>query len=147
GVPVVNLEHLGLSLPHPQQENPFRPRQGEDRCAPLHLLLDIFPAIADRLQPTIRFLSHSPTSFHIAACSSELMDRMPSRERSLMVANWFFAGCTPPVAVSNTAAVTSSRLARVTACGKVIASGLGWPQRSRKLSTLFTCPLPEPEPA
>src|SRR5688572_19784578 len=114
-MPIVDLEDLRLPDANAQKEDALRPRQGKHRRSALHLFGDILAAIADGLQPTIWFLGHFRESFQNCSCSASEIDRMPGCATSLMVANCRFSGCTPPVAVSNSAAVISNRLARVVA--------------------------------
>src|SRR5207248_581043 len=144
---VVNLEHLRLAMSDSYQENALRTRKSEDRRAALQLVADVLAAIADGFEPTIRFLGHAQASCQQRSCSPIEMVRMPSRERSLRVANNCRSGCTPPVAVSNSAAVINRRLARVVAASSDISAGRGLPHFSRKWSTLLMLPEPEPEPA
>src|SRR5260221_13959765 len=58
GMSIVDLENLGLALPEPEQNNALRPAYSEDRSAALQLVANIFPAVANRLEPTIGLFSH-----------------------------------------------------------------------------------------
>src|SRR6185503_14415781 len=145
----IDLEDFRMSDADTEEEDAFRPRHGEDGRAAFHLLADVIAPVANGLEPTIGFFGHrcSPLFFQNCSCSSGPMFRVPERERCLMVAKFRFSGCTPPVAVSNSAAVMSSRLASPQAWANDMSAGLGLPHFSRKLKMALMLPLPEPLPA
>src|SRR5438552_13570366 len=147
GMAVVDFEDLRLTVANSQEQNPFGPGESEHGSAALQLVADILAPIANGFKPTIGFLCHAEASCQQRSCSPRETVRIPSRERSLSVANNCRSGCTPPVAVSNSAAVIKRRLARVVAASSDISEGRGLPHFSKKWSTLLMLREPEPDPA
>src|SRR5690606_31247188 len=104
-----DLEHFRLPGADAGEQHTLGTGEGEDRRRSAQLLADVLAAIGHRLEPAKGFLAdHDTASRQKAPCSSLLMVRTPEGSSSLIVANSFAPGSTPPVAVSNSAAVMSS---------------------------------------
>src|SRR5438093_798984 len=71
GVAVIDFKDFRLlALADAEKENAFGPGNGEDGRAALELILDVFPAVANRLQPPIGFLRHAIAFSQNISCSS-----------------------------------------------------------------------------
>src|SRR5437867_2082510 len=129
---IVDFEHFRLPGADAKKKNPLGTRKCKDGGRALELIADVFAAIGDRVEPPIRFVRrHGVFSSQNAACSATESDRTPAAFKSLIVAKSLRSGSTPPVAVSNSAAVISRRFASTTACARVISAGFGFPHCSR----------------
>src|SRR5204863_2349076 len=124
GVAVEQFKDLGVARPNPEQKNSFRQAGRKHRRTAFELLAHVLAAIADRLEPAIRFLNHGLSS---SACRSASIVSIPEPRKTLTVANVWASGFTPPVAESNSEAVISRRNANCTACFRFISPGRGRP--------------------
>src|SRR5204862_7909406 len=86
-----------------------------DRAAGGELRLDVFAAIRDRFAPAVGLFDHATLRLKSAAIRISGNVVMPSRETILITGKIFAFRSTPPVAVSDSAAVSSARNAAVTA--------------------------------
>src|SRR5438034_11845496 len=109
---------------HAEQENALWQRRGKNGRTAFKLLAHVLAPVANRFQPTIRFLSHD---FSNSACLSAATVSTPDPRSTLIVAKVCASGLTPPVAESNSDAIISSRNANCTACRRFICAGRGWP--------------------
>src|SRR3954470_24067585 len=115
GDAIVNLEQF---LPCPSQskkQNSIPITESDDRAAGRELGLDVLAAVRDRLDPAIRLFDHATLRLKRAAIRFSGKVLIPSRETILITGNIFAFRSTPPVAVSDSAAVSSARNATVTA--------------------------------
>src|SRR3981081_3179285 len=125
---VVNLEKLLPRFPQRQEQNSVPVSDRDDRATRRDLRLDLSRAVRDRFDPTIRLFDHATLRLNTAAIRFSGNVVMPSRETTLMIGKIFALRSTPPVAVSDSAAVSSARSATVTASSSVNFASVFFPQ-------------------
>src|SRR3954468_22124333 len=108
---IVNLKDFLSRSTKSQKKNPFIETDGSDGASGRELRLDVLATIRYGLNPAIRFFNHATDSRKIAAIRSSASVLMPSRETVLITGKTLPLRSTPPVAVSDSAAVSSARKA------------------------------------
>src|SRR6266513_2363320 len=83
---------------HAEQKDAVWQRRGKNGRTAFKLLAHVLAAVANRFQPTIRFLSHD---FSNSACFSADTVSTPEPRSTLIVAKVCASGFTPPVAGSS----------------------------------------------
>src|SRR4051812_5955014 len=122
--PIVNLEKLLSRFSQRQEKNSVAITQRDNWAAARELRLDVFRAVRDRFNPAVRLFDHATLRLKTAAIFFSGKVVMPSRETILIIGNIFALRSTPPVAVSDSAAVSRARRATVTASSSLnFASG------------------------
>src|SRR5258708_2231838 len=115
GDAVVNLENFLAGQANGEKENAVAEAERGDGIAGSELSLDVLAPVRNRFNPAIRFFDHATDFLKRAAIFSSGKVVIPSRETTLMSGYTFPPRSTPPVAVSDSAAVSSARNATVTA--------------------------------
>src|SRR3954471_9668656 len=112
---IVNLEQFLPRFSQGQKKNSVPVPYRDNRTPGRKLRLDVLGAVRDRFDPTIRLLDHATLRLNTAAIFFSGNVVMPSADTILMIGKIFAPRSTPPVAVSDSAAVSSARSAIVTA--------------------------------
>src|SRR4051794_7105740 len=112
---IVNFEEFLARFAERQEKNSITVPERHDRAAARQLRLDVFRAIRDRFDPAIRLFDHATLRLNTAAIFFSDKVVIPSRETILITGKIRALRSTPPVAVSDSAAVSSARSATVTA--------------------------------
>src|SRR4029078_12472552 len=121
---IIDLENLlSRATDGKKQDALVKPDRG-DWTARCQLRLDVLAPVRDRFDPSVRFFDHATDSLKIAAIFSSDKVLMPSLETVLMIGKIFPLRSTPPVAVSDSAAVSKAGSAIVTASSSLrVCSG------------------------
>src|SRR4051812_14429739 len=115
GDAIVDLENLLARAAQGDKNNSLRATDRRDRTARCELRLNVLAPIRDRLNPTIRLFDHATELWNTSAIDSSARVLMPSREPFLIPGKMRALRSPPPVAVSDSAAVSSARSATVIA--------------------------------
>src|SRR6202790_5669778 len=115
GNPIIDLEKFLPIRAEGQEQNPVAIADCRDRTSRGELGLNVFAAIRNRFDPAIWLFDHATLRLKSAAIRFSGKVAMPWRDTILMTGKIFAFRSTPPVAVSDSAAVSSARNAIVTA--------------------------------
>src|SRR6266404_5326762 len=127
--PVVDFVNLLSRTPANRQEkDPVAISNRCNRAALRQLCFNVLAPVRDRLHPTIRFFNHATLCLKMPPTFSSDRVVMPSLETSLMSGKILPLRSTPPVAVSDSAAVSSARSAIATASSSFNSCSFFGPQ-------------------
>src|ERR1041385_2026339 len=125
---IVNLEKFLPRFSEGEEKNPVAIAERDDRAAARQLGFDVLRAVRDRFDPPVWLLDHATLRLKTAAIFFSGKVVMPSRDTTLMTGKIFAFRSTPPVAVSDSAAVSSARNATVTASSSLNFASVFFPQ-------------------
>src|SRR3954452_11762296 len=113
--PIVDLENLLPSRTHGDEKNSVIATDGNDRAATRELRLDVLATIGDCFDPPVRLFDHATLRLNNSAVFSVATVLIPSRATTYITGKILAFRSMPPVAVSDSAAVSRARNATVTA--------------------------------
>src|ERR1051326_43508 len=121
---IVNLEKFLPRFSEGEKQDPVAKSKRADWVSARQPCLAVFRAVRDCLDPAIWLFDHATLRLKIFPIFFSGNVVMPSRETILMTGKIFACRSTPPVAVSDSAAVSSARSATATASSSLsFASG------------------------
>src|SRR5437868_7178474 len=128
GNSIVNLEKFLPRLPEGEEKDPVAVPESHNRAAAGQLRFNVFRAVRDRFNPAIRLFDHATLRLKTAAIFFSGKVVIPWRDTILITGKIFAFRSTPPVAVSDSAAVSSARNATVTASSSLNFASTFFPQ-------------------
>src|SRR3954447_212426 len=117
---VIDLEEFLSRATKRQEEDSIPVSERYDRAARRQLGFDVLGPVRNRFDPTVRLFGHATLRLKTAAIRLSGNVVIPSRETILITGKIRALRSTPPVAVSDSAAVSRARNATVTASSSLI---------------------------
>src|SRR6188474_1230226 len=106
---IVDLEEFLPVASHGQKQNPVAISDSRDRTSRCQLSFNVLTAIRNRFNPAVWLFNHATLRLKSAAIRFSGKVVIPSPETTLITGKIFAFRSTPPVAVSDSAAVSSAR--------------------------------------
>src|SRR5689334_5002144 len=104
--PIIDLEDFLTRPAERQKHNSLVVANCSDRASRCQLRFNVLPPVGDCLNPTVRLFDHATDCRKISAIFSSGKVLMPSPETVLITGKILPLRSTPPVAVSDSAAVS-----------------------------------------